>query len=225
MLYLSGAKVPELREHLAAGHVGLLTTPGTRYDVSQVKVFAVDNGCFGDNPSYPGDDGYLRFLASMDKHRDRALFAAVTDVVGDGPATLALFPAMAKRIAEAGWPVALVAQDGMTADQIPWHDVDWLFIGGSDEWKLGMESAELIRVAKLEGCQVHVGRVNSLKRFSKFAAMGVDTADGTFIKFGPSQNTPKVLNWMAAPQQINMMPPLATPHTPHTPPAPRGLTR
>ena len=198
MLYLSGAKNRLMSDDLAAGRVGLLQTPAAAYRFDDVAVWAMDNGCFTD--TYPGDDAYLATLDKYAHHQARCLFVAVPDVVGDAAATLALFPAMAARISAAGWPVALVAQDGMTADDLP-DGLPWLFIGGSTEWKLGHAAAELIAEAKRRGVRVHVGRVNSAKRFALFAGLDCDTADGTFIAFAPDKNIPQVRSWMAAPRQ------------------------
>lgn len=194
MLYLSGAKSQAISDDLLAGTIGLLQTPGNSYSLNGVAVWAMDNGCF--TGTYPGDDGYLATLVRMEPHRERCLFVAVPDIVGDGDGTLALFKPMAARIRDAGWPVALVAQDGMTADLIPWPLVDWLFIGGSTNWKMGLQAAELITEAIRRGVQVHAGRVNSASRFAHFAGLGCSTADGTFLAFGPNTNAPKVRSWL-----------------------------
>ena len=198
-MYLSGAKNMAIKDDLAAGTIGLLNTPATSYTLDGVRVWAVDNGCF--TGAYPGDDDYLGWLARYDDHRARCLFVAVPDVIGDGPATLANFPTMAGRIKAAGWPVALVGQDGMEHLDVPWHLVDWLFVGGSTEWKMCHGAAALIRQAQAHGKRVHVGRVNSATRFALFAGMGCDTADGTYLAFGPDVNAPKLRSWMAAPVQ------------------------
>lgn len=198
MLYLSGAKNRAMLSDLQAGTMGLLQTPAASYRLDDVAVWAMDNGCYTN--TYPGDDAYLATLGRYAAHRDRCLFVAVPDVVGDAAATLALFPTMAARITAAGWPVALVAQDGMTAADLP-DDLPWLFIGGSTEWKLGHDAAVLIAAAKARGVQVHVGRVNSARRYNLFAGLGCDTADGTYIAFAPDQNIPDVRAWMAAPRQ------------------------
>lgn len=199
MLYLSGAKNQAIADDLATGRMGLLNTPASRYSLDNVACWAMDNGCFTN--TYPGDSAYLELLTKMEPHRSSCLFVAVPDIVGNGPATLAKFQPIASHIRAAGWPVALVAQDGMQPDQIPWAETDWLFIGGSTEWKLGAEAVSLIQTAKARGVRVHIGRVNSSKRFRTFAGLGADSADGTFIAFGPDKNAPKVRAWMTQPIQ------------------------
>jgi hypothetical protein len=41
-----------------------------------------------------------------------------------------------------------------------------------------------------------MGRVNSLTRLRYAEAIGCDSADGTYIVFGPDVNFPKVLGWL-----------------------------
>jgi len=193
VLYLTGARPPKGLHHLAAGTIGLLNTPVTSYRLDGVKVWAADNGAF--TGKYPGDDAYLRWLARQEPHRDRCLFVAAPDVIGDGAATLERFTGMGRRIRDAGWPVALVAQDGMEPGQVPWDQLDWLFVGGSTEWKLGFAAARLIETAQAHGVRVHVGRVNTFRRYRLFAALGCDSADGTFLAYGYDANMPQILDW------------------------------
>ena len=83
--------------------------------------------------------------------------------------------------------------------EVPWALVDWLFVGGSTGWKLGEGAEALIRQAQTHGKRVHVGRVNSATRFRHFRALGCDSADGTFLAFGPDTNAPKLRRWISAP--------------------------
>lgn len=198
MMYLSGVKSAAIAHDLATGRIGLLNTPKCGYALVGVATWAMDNGCFTD--TYPGDDAYLSTLDRYAEHRGRCLFVAVPDVVGDAEATLARFQPMAGRIRAAGWPVALVGQDGMENLALPWEDFDWLFVGGSTEWKLGPGAEALIRQEQAHGKRVHVGRVNSATRFRRFRSLGCDTADGTFLAFGPDINAPKLRRWTAAPR-------------------------
>lgn len=199
MMYLSGVKHAVIADELAAGRIGFLKSPATGNTLDGVAVWALDNGCFTNQ--YPGDDAYLGVLDRLDPHRGRCLFVAVPDVVGDGAATLARFPGMAARIRARGWPVALVGQDGMERLPVPWEALDWLFVGGSTEWKLGPGATDLIRQAQAHGKRVHVGRVNSARRFARFASLGCDTADGTYLAYGPDANVAKLRGWLRAAAQ------------------------
>lgn len=203
MQYLSGCKNTVIADDLQAGTMGLLNTPASRYNLNRVEVWAMDNGAF--TGRYPGDDEFMALLGGLEAHRSRCLFVAAPDVVGDAQATLAQFPGMARRLRAAGWPVALVGQDGMESMEVPWDLVDWVFIGGSDQWKLGQGARDFIGQAQFQGKRVHVGRVNSAKRSAYFRSLGCDSADGTFIAFGPKINAPKVRQWIAADTQMQLL--------------------
>lgn len=195
MHYLSGTKNPATVESMMSGEIGLLQTPALSYRLDGVAVWALDNGCFTDK--YPGDEEYLRLMSHWSDHRDRCLFAAAPDVVGDAQATLLRSAGMYSRIRAAGYSPALVGQDGMEnmLDQIPFDEFDWLFVGGSTEWKMG-PARELIVEAQRRGKKIHVGRVNSRRRYRIFAGLGCDSADGTYIAFGPDINHLRVLSWV-----------------------------
>jgi hypothetical protein len=81
-------------------------------------------------------------------------------------------------------------------DQVPWDLVNCLFVGGSTEWKLSMGARRCVVRAQREGKLTHMGRVNSYRRLSLADGWGVDTADGTFLAFGPTKNLPRLLNWI-----------------------------
>jgi hypothetical protein len=74
--------------------------------------------------------------------------------------------------------------------------MDVLFIGGDTEWKLGPVASDLAAQAKRRGKWVHMGRVNSEKRLRYADAIGCDSADGTYLTFGPDVNLPKTLAWL-----------------------------
>lgn len=192
-MYLSGALVREARPHLDAGQIGLLNTPKNKYAVQQGWTWAADSGLFN-AATYVGDDAYMEWLGRQ-PHRESCLFATAPDVLGDAAATLARSAPYLPRIRAMGYPVALVTQDGLTPNMVPWADIDWLFLGGTDRHKLGQEALALIRAARDRGVPVHVGRVNSGRRYARFAALGCASADGTCLAFGPQANLPKVLAW------------------------------
>lgn len=203
MIYLSGVKNSAIADDLATGRLGLLQTPANSYRLDGVAVWAMDNGCFTE--TYPGDDAYLAMLAKYARHADRCLFAAAPDVVGDATATIERSRHMFAPIRTLGYPVALVLQNGMTPNALPWDDFDAVFIGGDNRFKL-YDSIPLIRAAQARGKYVHVGRVNSRTRFDHFAELGCDSCDGTFLAFGPDTNAPRLRTWIARPSaQIPLM--------------------
>lgn len=70
------------------------------------------------------------------------------------------------------------------------------------EWKLGPEVRLLVDEAKRLGKWVHMGRVNSRKRFEYARAIGCDSVDGTYLTNGADVNLPKLLAWLRANEQI-----------------------
>lgn len=202
-MYLSGSVNSRHLHHYRSGRIGYMKTPNNNPLTADHAVWAMDNGCFTE--SYPGDDAYLALLDKYAEHRDRCLFVAAPDVVGDAEATLVRSGPMIRRIADKGWPVALVLQDGMEhmVERIPWKDIAWVFVGGSTEWKLGAGARSLTSIARSRGVRIHVGRVNSQARFTYSRdVLGADSADGTFLAFGPDVNLPKVLGWLRSNDQV-----------------------
>ena len=191
-MYLTGSVGAASRPYLDAHLIGFITTPNIGNVIEDGWVWAADNGCF----SSAWDEGkWLRWLDSG-LPLETCLFATVPDVVGDHKATLERWARYAPEVERRGFPLAFVAQDGATVSTVPWGQLHVLFIGGTNQFKLGREAKELIREAKRLGKWVHVGRVNSQGRFLAFAALGADSADGTYLAFGPDTNMPKLLAWI-----------------------------
>lgn len=209
--YLTGATGAYLESGIATERgIGLLIQPGNHYHlrVQHYPAWAADNGAFskkhGFNP--------VKFRAMLAQPNLRAnvttcLFVAAPDVlrvlddgtvIGDARATLDQFPTWAREIRELGYPVALVAQNGLEdmLHLVPWDLVDVLFLGGSTEWKLGAGARACVEFARALGKGTHMGRVNSYKRLALAQGWGVDTADGTFLAYGPTQNLPRLLAWL-----------------------------
>lgn len=179
---------------MAAGLLGWMNTPAQGNVLPRGQQWGADNGCFG--RGYPGDAGYLRFL---DEHSDRAkdcLFATAPDVVGDAGATLARSAPFMPAIRRRGYPAALVGQNGLEDLAVPWDAFDVLFLGGDTEWKLGEHARGLALEARKRSKWVHMGRVNSLKRLRYANSIGCQSADGTYVAFGPDVNLPKCLAWV-----------------------------
>lgn len=142
----------------------------------------------------------VRFAAAPDKLDWVTPEGGKPFCIGDAVATLELFLVWAPRIKALGLPVALVAQDGLEdmLDEVPWELVDVVFLGGSDGFKTGEAGRLVTKRAKYEGKEVHMGRVNSGARLSLANEWGCDTADGTFLAFGPDKNLPRLLAWLDA---------------------------
>lgn len=193
MLYLGNASSPVVRDAMMRGEIGMLATPNEGRAPLPGVTWAADNGCFSKN--YVGDERWFGWLTEHAGHADRCLFATAPDVVGDAAATLARSAPWLPRIRQLGYPAALVAQDGLEALAVPWDDFDVLFIGGSTEWKLGPAARAIVAEAGRRGKPVHMGRVNSARRYRYAALLGCASADGTFLAFGPDRNLARMAAW------------------------------
>ena len=49
-----------------------------------------------------------------------------------------------------------------------------------------------------------MGRVNSERRYRYAADIGCDSADGTYLTFGPDQNLPRLMAWIRSEDQMNL---------------------
>jgi len=186
--------------------LGFIDTPAQGNKRPSGVVWCADNGCFG--KGYPGDEKWLGWLEKNAKDAATCLFATAPDVVGDAAATLERSAPFLPKIRALGYPAALVAQDGLEDLEVPWDEFDVLFIGGSTEWKLGAAARKLIRQAKARGKWVHMGRVNSERRYRYAHETGCDSVDGTYLTYGPLVNLPKLLAWSRVENQLSLFPEL-----------------
>ena len=154
----------------------------------------------GDNDAFLAWDE-ARFLAMLDRLANipGCLFIATPDVIGDARATLDRFDEWRPAVADRGFPVALVGQDGAEDLALPWGQFSALFVGGTTDWKLSAAVADLCAEAKARGKWLHIGRVNSQKRLRIAYDLGADSIDGTrWSRFSRScfeQHMPYV-NWL-----------------------------
>jgi hypothetical protein len=174
MLDTSKQEWAKAREELGMEHIEQLLTPLTRYSPHEPdSPFAIDNGAFSGFP----EKSFFSLLERELPRRHLCRFATVPDVVGSARRTLELFDYYSPRMA--GWPLAYVCQDGQENVSIPWPEIAAIFIGGSNSFKESQHAIDCIKVGKLMGKHVHVGRVNTAGRFEAFEQLGVDSIDGT----------------------------------------------
>jgi hypothetical protein len=148
-----------------------------------------------DNDAYSSwdEERYENMLVKI-TGRENCLFVTCPDVVGDSEKTLELFYEWWPVLRRRNLPVALVAQDGLRIDEVPWWVIDCLFIGGTTEFKMGEEAANLVRFAKLRRKWVHMGRVNSYERTRYARWLGCDSIDGTQFSWFRDAKLPAALN-------------------------------
>lgn len=198
--YLSGSLPRE-----AVDGLGLLIQPDTAYmgkHIDRFGVWAADNGCYAKGEQFKLDR-YLTMLDGLREHRATCLFAAAPDVVEDPGATWHRSKCVLPVLREMGYKAALVAQDGVESQLAMepgmWDRFDVLFIGGSTRWKVDGKAdpfyrslwLELFREAHRRGKQIHMGRVNSWKRYQLAAyGLGCQSVDGNWLKFNPKGRGP-----------------------------------
>jgi hypothetical protein len=181
---------------MSAGLIGCMTTPAQGNRVPDGSAYACDNGKFG--KGWPGADAWFAWLTRTVARygADRCLWAVAPDAPFDAAGTLAESLPWLARIRELAIPAAFAAQDGCDLLGLPWDAFDVLFIAGSTEWKIGPVAQRLAAEAHERGKGVHMGRVNSRRRLQIADVYGCDSADGTFLAFGPDTNLPQLLDWL-----------------------------
>lgn len=222
MLYLSGVTNDRVEHRLVRAGAGLLVQPGSGYlnRVGSFPAFGADNGCFTTKGTF-NEEAWLRWLQHVPVAG--CLFAVAPDVVGDHEGTIERSRQWLGVIRDLGLPAAFVAQNGARPDNTPWETFDALFLGGSPEclpcgwvrpahlftvkvcpfcgrllaeWKLSAACRTMVTEAKARGMWVHMGRVNSYKRLKYATDIGCDSADGTYLAYGPDTNLPKLEGWL-----------------------------
>jgi hypothetical protein len=192
VIYYANPSVEDVRDEIAAGRLGCITTPaqGNVYFSDEWDVIA-DNGCFASRWEH---GAWLRWLLDQPRTVRFAVCPDVFDPSGAPchDATLERWERYAGTIERAGFTPAFVLQEGATPNNLP--DAPVLFIGGTDAYKLGPVVWD---IAQQRGDRwLHMGRVNSLRRFRTARTLGCDSADGTFLTYGPDKNLPRLLSWL-----------------------------
>lgn len=158
---------------------GSLVTPLNRLKNQAAplsKPWAIDNGAFS------GFDvkAFKRRLGTEAEHsRSLCLFVALPDVVGSARRTLECFHHWKPQLA--GWPIALVAQDGIEDLDIPWYAFDAIFVGGTTPFKVSSHAVDVVKAARIHEKWVHIGRVNTPERMVRWLKVGIDSFDGSAL--------------------------------------------
>lgn len=192
MIYLSGCITQTLLAN-PRPDIGVMLQPGMgNLPELQHIPHALDNGAFAGRWD-AGD--WVEYIVGKRRYRQRCLFVTLPDVVGDCRATWERSLPWVPVVRALGYVPAYVSQDGETG----WpNGAGALFIGGTDDWKLSEASYALAAKAKAAGLWVHMGRVNSLQRLRAATTGLCDSADGTFVRFGPDRRLPEVYDWLDA---------------------------
>lgn len=168
LLDKSPATIDQQRERFG-DVIWQLRTPLTGYRLHGCP-YGLDNGAF----TQFDEAKWRRQLIEAREHRP--LFVCLPDIVGSARRTLELFRLFIP--VTVGLPRALVLQDGIGQFDLPWSQIDAVFVGGSDQFKVSAEAFDAARTAKILGKWVHVGRVNTAKRVEQWVGVA-DSCDGS----------------------------------------------
>jgi len=196
MIYFATPSSPDARARMTVGQLGWIDTPKQANIRPSNVTWCADNGCYTGGTNWKPDH-WWSWLQRHAPHAEQCAFATAPDVLGDAAATLDRAAPWLPRIRQLGYPAGYVAQDGITDTSIPWDSFDVLFIGGTDAFKFSADAITTAAQAKARGKWVHCGRINSLRRWRIAAAIGCDSADGTFLKYAPDQNMVRLMTWLA----------------------------
>lgn len=197
VIYLTGGCSSANLEEFRRLGVGLMVTPHQHRQRIYGLPWAADTGCFH-NPDSFNLDVYLRRLDTWRQDSGPPLFATAPDVLGDPVETWRRSEPVLTVLRAEGYTAALVAQDGLKTPD--WATFDCLFLGGSTTYKLSEPAYQLAAEARRRGLWSHMGRVNSRRRYMAAMAAGYDSADGTFVGWGPDRRLPEAGGWVAAGQ-------------------------
>jgi len=190
VLLVSGATVSG-RRYLSHPSFGWLKTPANGNSIATIVAAGVPWACDNDCYIRLKRAAYIRMLRAV-AGQPGLLWVAAPDVVADADATIVRFRLWHPTLDYYGLPIAFVAQDGQELRPVPWDAIRCLFIGGSTAWKEGPHAAQLIREAHIRGKWVHVGRVNTLRRYWWLSSLPIDSIDGTCFSKWPD----KFIPWM-----------------------------
>jgi hypothetical protein len=139
---------------------------------------------------------WIDWLSAMEPYKEKCICVVIPDVVGSAKKTLQQFPEYEYKASSLGYRIALVTQDGMIPAMLNWYMFDVLFIGGTDNHKMGREAGYLIQEGLRRGKHIHVGRVNTEYRLLQF--WQCHTWDGTALTIKPEKYESIIVNGLRA---------------------------
>jgi hypothetical protein len=183
MIYLAPNNAPDNQKHF-----GLLVSLNSQREIKPGAIWAMDNGRFSKGGvNLKWTQGKWEAMLKRYQSIPGCKFCVVPDVPFNAAETLELFYEYAPIVKSYGYPLAICTQDTMIPDDIPWSQISAVFIGGSDDHKLGAEAVAIMLEAKRRGVWVHVGRVNTYRLLWKAHDAGAESCDGTGWLRDPSR--------------------------------------
>ena len=98
--------------------------------------YALDNdiyACWSQGQEWNADD-YFRVMDMVKMEGHKPMWCTVPDAMEDRDETLRRWDKYSDRISAYGWPMAIVAQDGMSVKDLP-CEASVVFVGFSSKWK------------------------------------------------------------------------------------------
>lgn len=188
---------PSTLEKYRHPNLGVLSSPRRFYADVGDWPWAADNDAYSNwNP-----DRFRAMLVAI-SGMEGCLFVTAPDVVGDARATTERFYEWLPTLRECGQPIGYVTQDGLDAP--PWDEIDAVFVGGTDLWKMSDQNRRIIEEAKTRDLWVHMGRVNSHQRVRYAKSIGCDSFDGMSLSWFKDRWLQQFLDHAAAPIQENL---------------------
>jgi hypothetical protein len=140
--------------------------------------YGLDNGAWSAYKKQHLFDETL-FVQALARYGTGADWIAIPDIVAGGMRSLEFSLRWHNRLTGIA-PLLLPVQDGMIPTDIQTLVGPQLgiFVGGSTGWKLAT-MPQWGQLAKVAGCHLHIGRVNTARRIRLCAAAGADSFDGT----------------------------------------------
>jgi len=196
LIFLTGATMDFQGMPDWIGHLCTPLSPKLFRTSQTTRPYAIDNGCYASKVSF-NLEKYLSFVSKLMTVANRPpLFTAAPDIVGDYLGTWRLTEPVLPGLRSIGARPALVCQDGLTAESVPWDAIDALFIGGTTRWKMGHEVVKICQEAKLRRTWIHVGRVNNSERIRHcHELLRADSIDGNAAAMNPRRIWEQI-GWM-----------------------------
>ena len=193
--------LPQLVSDHSPTQVGLLVTPSGRKNIDQQLshhpyIIGVDNGCFTADSLDAWNLAEQRFIDLTYRLNPRNVaFVASPDRVADAEMTLELFHGWRSHFCHLGLRTALVLQDGMTEQDVPWSALEAVFVGGTDQYKFSPDSYRICQRAKQLEKWVHFGRVNSKRKRALADDFHADSVDGLQWSFYTQKYLAQGVEW------------------------------
>ena len=141
--------------------------------------YALDNGAWS---AYCQGRAFndRAFLSALRQFGAEADWTTLPDIVAGGHASLALSLRWMRRVLDESPRALLAVQDGLAPDDVaPFlGERVGIFIGGSTAWKL-RTLPQWAALGQRQGCWIHVGRVNTVRRIALCNVVGATSFDGS----------------------------------------------